>query len=93
MEIRHFEWAGDAQAMDRKLNLLERFTASDNIQIAAVMEVPASTEDYRRMFPQLTVVENIEIPLLYQGCKLDDSTREWCVSLAERAVLNVRPEA
>jgi putative ABC transport system ATP-binding protein len=34
------------------------------------------------LLPQYTVVENIEIPLLYQGCKLTDETREWCVALA-----------
>lgn len=85
VEIRHFEWAGDAQAMDRKLNLLERFTASGNIQIAAVMEVPASTEDYRRMFPQLTVVDLREEPLLwlkqYDGPAQDLIWRE-CMPLA-----------
>src|SRR5262245_37197060 len=35
------------------------------------------------LLPQYTVVENIEVPLLYQGCKLDDATRDWCVSLAD----------
>jgi putative ABC transport system ATP-binding protein len=34
------------------------------------------------LLPQYTVVENIEIPLLYQGCKLTEQTREWCISLA-----------
>src|SRR5262249_4124402 len=34
------------------------------------------------LLPHYTVVENIEVPLLYQGCKLDETTREWCVSLA-----------
>src|SRR3954464_14075245 len=34
------------------------------------------------LLPQYTVVENIEVPLLYQGCKLDDTTREHCVELA-----------
>jgi putative ABC transport system ATP-binding protein len=34
------------------------------------------------LLPQYTVVENIEVPLLYQGCKLDEATREWCISLA-----------
>src|SRR3979409_1512874 len=35
------------------------------------------------LLPQYTVVENIEIPLLYQGCKLTDQTRERCIGLAE----------
>jgi putative ABC transport system ATP-binding protein len=34
------------------------------------------------LLPQYTVVENIEIPLLYQGSKLSDQTRDWCVALA-----------
>jgi putative ABC transport system ATP-binding protein len=34
------------------------------------------------LLPQYTVVENIEIPLLYQGCHLTEATREWCMSLA-----------
>src|SRR5437870_12503989 len=42
------------------------------------------------LLPQYTVVENIEIPLLYQGCKLDDSTREWCIALADMVGLGNR---
>jgi putative ABC transport system ATP-binding protein len=34
------------------------------------------------LLPQYTVVENIELPLLYQGIKLDDRTKDRCVSLA-----------
>src|SRR5262245_63623465 len=34
------------------------------------------------LLPQYTVVENIEIPLLYQGIKLTQATREWCIHLA-----------
>jgi putative ABC transport system ATP-binding protein len=35
------------------------------------------------LLPQYTVVENIEIPLLYQGTRLNDETRLRCVRLAE----------
>ncbi len=35
------------------------------------------------LLPQYTVVENIEIPLLYQGARLNDETRQRCESLAE----------
>jgi putative ABC transport system ATP-binding protein len=35
------------------------------------------------LLPQYTVVENIEIPLLYQGCRLNDATRQRCEQLAE----------
>lgn len=34
------------------------------------------------LLPQYTVVENVEIPLLYQGSKLTDETTEWCKALA-----------
>src|SRR5437763_6519751 len=34
------------------------------------------------LLPQYTVVENIEIPLLYQGVQMAEATRHWCVSLA-----------
>src|SRR5207248_2018446 len=34
------------------------------------------------LLPQYTVVENIEIPLLYQGCRLTEETRERCIELA-----------
>jgi putative ABC transport system ATP-binding protein len=42
------------------------------------------------LLPQYTVVENIEIPLLYQGSKLDDDTHEWCISLANLVGLGER---
>lgn len=34
------------------------------------------------LLPQYTVVENIEIPLIYQGVHMGESTQHWCVSLA-----------
>jgi putative ABC transport system ATP-binding protein len=34
------------------------------------------------LLPQYTVVENIEVPLLYQGSRLTEATRERCVQLA-----------
>src|SRR5262245_39826006 len=34
------------------------------------------------LLPQYTVVENIEVPLLYQGIRLTDETRERCIHLA-----------
>ena len=42
------------------------------------------------LLPQYTVVENIEIPLLYQGCRITDETRQRCVSLAEMVGLGDR---
>ncbi len=34
------------------------------------------------LLAQYTVVENIEIPLLYQGCQLNEETRARCIHLA-----------
>src|SRR5438552_8506691 len=42
------------------------------------------------LLPQYTVVENIEIPLLYQGCRLSDATRMRCIELAEMVGLGDR---
>src|SRR3989441_7507211 len=42
------------------------------------------------LLPQYTVVENIEIPLLYQGCRLSDETRERCIELARLVGLGDR---
>lgn len=42
------------------------------------------------LLPQYTVVENIEIPLLYQGCHITDETRERCIALAEMVGLGER---
>src|SRR5947209_2132721 len=42
------------------------------------------------LLPQYTVVENIEIPLLYQGSRLNEQTRQRCVALAEMVGLGDR---
>src|SRR5947199_797801 len=42
------------------------------------------------LLPQYTVVENIEVPLLYQGSRLGVATRERCVRLAELVGLGDR---
>lgn len=41
------------------------------------------------LIQQLTVVENIEVPLFYQG-KLGPQSRQWCRDLAERVGLGER---
>src|SRR5437667_11419898 len=33
------------------------------------------------LLPQYTVVETIEVPLLYQGTRLNDATRQRCIAL------------
>src|SRR5438309_7118125 len=42
------------------------------------------------LLPQYTVVENIEVPLLYQGCRINEKTRKRCVQLAELVGLGDR---
>jgi putative ABC transport system ATP-binding protein len=42
------------------------------------------------LLPQYTVVGNIEIPLLYQGSRLTDETRERCTALASMVGLGDR---
>src|SRR5436189_2359190 len=42
------------------------------------------------LLPQYTVVENIELPLLYQGIKLSASTKARCIALAEMVGLAER---
>jgi putative ABC transport system ATP-binding protein len=42
------------------------------------------------LLPQYTVTENIELPLVYQGVKLDERTAARCVALAEMVGLGDR---
>ena len=42
------------------------------------------------LLAQYTVVENIEVPLLYQGCRLTAETRQRCINLAEMVGLGDR---
>jgi putative ABC transport system ATP-binding protein len=42
------------------------------------------------LLAQYTVVENIEVPLLYQGTRLDAKARERCIRLAEMVGLGSR---
>src|SRR5262245_33821869 len=42
------------------------------------------------LLPPYTVVENIEVPLLYMGCRLNAATRERCIRLAELVGLGDR---
>ena len=42
------------------------------------------------LLPQYTVVENIEVPLLYQGCRINEKTRKRCIQLAELVGLGDR---
>jgi putative ABC transport system ATP-binding protein len=42
------------------------------------------------LLPQYTVVENIELPLMYQGIRLNERTRQRCVALANLVGLGDR---
>jgi putative ABC transport system ATP-binding protein len=42
------------------------------------------------LLPQYTVVENIEVPLLYQGSRLNADTRDKCIALADMVGLGDR---
>ena len=42
------------------------------------------------LLPQYTVVENIELPLVYQGVPLDSRTKDRCIALAEMVGLGTR---
>ncbi len=42
------------------------------------------------LLPQYTVVENIEIPLLYQGITLNEDTEDRCIALAKMVGLGER---
>jgi len=42
------------------------------------------------LLPQYTVVENIELPLVYQGVPLDRRTKDRCIALAEMVGLGTR---
>ena len=42
------------------------------------------------LLPQYTVVENIEVPLIYQGVKIDEKTKSRCESLASLVGLGDR---
>ena len=53
IQIRHFEYTNEVVTPDQKEQLLQRLINKGNTQIAAIMEVPASTEDYRNLFPEL----------------------------------------
>ena len=65
VEIRHFEYTSEAATLDQKILLVDRLILRERTQIAVIMEVPASTEDYRRTFPQLAVVDLREEPFLW----------------------------
>jgi hydrogenase-4 membrane subunit HyfE len=63
IEVQHMEYTtGDAEIDNQKLLLLERLIHKPDTQVAAVMTVNPSPEDYRRQFPGLDVIDLREEP-------------------------------
>jgi hypothetical protein len=66
IEIRNFEYsANDAETDNQKFTLLERLRQREHTQVAVVMTVAASPEDYRRVFKNLEVVDLREEPFYW----------------------------
>jgi hypothetical protein len=63
IEVQHMEYTtGDPEIDNQKLLLLERLIHKPDTQVAAVMTVNPSPEDYRRQFPGLDVIDLREEP-------------------------------
>jgi hypothetical protein len=63
IEVRHMEYnTGDPEIDNQKLLLLERLIHKPETQVVAIMTVSPSSEDYRRQFPGLDVVDLREEP-------------------------------
>ena len=66
IEILHFEYnSGDPEVDAQKFILLERLVARKNTQIAVIMKVSPSSEDYGRMFQPFEVVDLREEPFYW----------------------------
>ena len=93
LEIRHFEYTSDIVTADQKTVLLKRLLEKKTTQIAAIGEVPPSADDYRRSFPQLTIIDLREEPFLwlkqYEGPARDLIWRE-CMPIAALWPLGVQ---
>jgi len=81
IEILHFEYnSGDPELDAQKFILLDRLAARKNTQIAVIMTVTPSSEDYGRMFQSFEVVDLREEPFywlkLYEGPAQDLIWRE-----------------
>ncbi len=66
IEIRHFEHSSNNAEIDnQKFILLDRLMARENAQLAVILTVPASSKDYRRMFPAFDVIDLREEPFYW----------------------------
>jgi len=63
IEILHFEHSwNDPELDNQKAVFLQRLEKRENTQLAVTMTVPASSEDYGRMFPTLELIDLREEP-------------------------------
>jgi hypothetical protein len=63
IEILHFEHSwNDPELDNQKSILLQRLEKKENTQLAVIMKVAASSEDYGRMFPTLELIDLREEP-------------------------------
>jgi hypothetical protein len=66
IEILHFEHSlNDAEIDNQKFILIQRLLERQNTQLAAIMKVPASSEDYGRMLPALELIDLREEPFYW----------------------------
>ena len=64
IEVRHFEHTSDTATKEQKLAFLERLTR-ESAQVAAIVQTSPSGDDYRGMFPRLSVIDLREEPFLW----------------------------
>ena len=79
IELKNFEYStGDPEIDNQKRILLRRLIQREKTQVAAIMTVDASPEDYRRKFPELEVIDLREEPLLWlEACKGRARNQIW----------------
>ena len=66
IEIRNFEYStNDAETDNQKFALIQRLLEREHTQVAVIMTVPASPEDYRRIFRDLEVIDLREEPFYW----------------------------
>jgi hypothetical protein len=83
IEIQHFEHgSNDPEIDNQKPVLLKRLLEGENTQLAVIMAVAASSEDYGRMYPTLEVIDLREEPFYwreqYEGPARDILWKECC---------------
>ncbi|HTS65885.1 MAG TPA: hypothetical protein VMH28_27875 [Candidatus Acidoferrales bacterium] len=66
IELRHFEFRSEDPEVDnQKLAVLDRLLKRAGTQVAAIMTVPPSAEDYRRKFPTLETIDLRDEPFTW----------------------------